>query len=144
LVGNAENPAIVSSSFDLVLVFAGLHHLSNMTKAIQNGYRVLRSGGRFVAFEPNASCWYRKPMLRLKSILGLYTEDEKFLYPQKVKDQMEAAGFVDIEIKYLTPEYNPAHLRTLLNRTLAYLMKLAVSIHDGPHWQSFFIILGSR
>lgn len=144
VVGDAENPTFVSSSFDLVLLFAGLHHLANISRAIQNGYRVLRPGGQFVAFEPNASCWYRKPMLRIKNILKLYTEDEKFLYPEDVKDYMAKTGFCDIEIIFLTPEYNPAHLKSSLNKMLSHLMMIAAQINRGRYWQSFFIIRGKK
>lgn len=144
MVGNAENPALLSLSFDLVLVFAGLHHVPDENKAIHNAYRLLRPGGQFVAFEPNANCWYRKPMLRLKSILNLYTEDERFLIPEEIRDKMKNAGFVDIKIKYLTPEYNPAHLKTFLNKMLSNLIRIAASVNQGPYWQSFFVIVGKR
>ena len=144
IVGNAEKPAFVSSSFDMVLIFAGLHHLPNKEKAIQNGYRVLRPGGQLIAFEPNASCWYRKPMLGLKNILKLYTEDERFLYPEEIKDEMENAGFSNIEIKYLTPEYNPAHLKSLINKILSQFIKIAAQINHGRYWQSFFVIQGRK
>lgn len=144
VVGNAENSTFVSSSFDLVLVFAGLHHLVNLYKTIQNGYRVLRPGGKFIAFEPNASCWYRKPMLHFKNVLKLYTEDEKFLYPEHVKEIMSRIGFRDIKLKFLTPEYNPVHLQSLLNQMLSQLMMIAARINRGRYWQSFFIIQGKK
>jgi len=144
IVGDAENPAFISSSFDLVLVFAGLHHLANLSRAIQSGYRVLRPGGQFIAFEPNASCWYRKPMLRIKNILKLYTQDEKFLYPEDIKGYMARIGFCDIEIKFLTPEYNPDHLKSSLNKMLSHLMMIAALINRGRYWQSFFIIRGKK
>lgn len=144
VVGDAEILPISSFSFDHVLVFAGLHHLQNEGKAKGNAYRVLRPGGVFFAFEPNAACWYRKPMLWFKGILNLYTEDERFLFPEAVKEYMEDAGFVDIEIKYLTPEYNPNHLGTALGRLLSVLMKMAASISQGSSWQSFFIITGKK
>ena len=144
VVGNAMNPPCLSSSFDFVLIFAGLHHLPNESKAIQNTYRMLRSGGQFVAFEPNSKCWYRKPMMWLKGILNLYTEDEGFLSPEVIQNKLTKAGFSEIEIKYLTPEYNPAHLKNFLNKVLSIFVKLAAKVHNGPYWQTFFIIIGKK
>jgi hypothetical protein len=58
--------------------------------------------------------------------------------------KMSEAGFRDIEIKYSTPEYNPDHLKTKLNRLLSKMMQFAAAIHDGPRWQSFFVIYGKK
>jgi SAM-dependent methyltransferase len=142
--GNAENPSFPPASFDMVMVFAGLHHLPNEGEAIQNAFNVLREDGVFIAFEPNARCWYRKPMLSLKHILKLYTEDERFLVPDDILRKMSVAGFRDIEIKYSTPEYNPDHLKTRLNSVLSKMLLIAAAIDDGPRWQSFFVIFGKK
>jgi len=144
VVGNAMHPSFLSSSIDMVLVFAGLHHLPNVKIAIQNSYRILRPGGQFIAFEPNADCWYRKPMLWLKKYLNLYTEDERFLFPEAVKDDMKDVGFRENKIQYLTPEYNPDHLNTSFNKVLSIFVKIAAQINQGPNWQSFFVIVGKK
>jgi ubiquinone/menaquinone biosynthesis C-methylase UbiE len=144
VLGNAENLYFPPSSFDMVLVFAGLHHIPNEDLAIQNAYTVLRPGGAFVAFEPNDSCWYRRPMLKMKSLLDLYTADERFLKPNEMISKMKMAGFVDITTKYRTPEYNPAHLRTFINKFLSGMMQIASSLSDAPNWQSFFVITGKK
>jgi SAM-dependent methyltransferase len=142
--GNAENPEFPPASFDMVLVFAGLHHIPDEDKAIENAYTLLRPGGLLVAFEPNADCWFRKPMLKLKKILNLYTDDERFLVPGDISQKMGSTGFKDIEIKYRTPEYNPEHLRTLLNKLLSRLMMIASRLNGAPNWQSFFVIVGTK
>jgi ubiquinone/menaquinone biosynthesis C-methylase UbiE len=142
--GNAEDPDFPPASFDMVLVFAGLHHLPDEVRAVRNGYNLLRTGGSFVAFEPNLDCWYRKPMLKLKNLLKLYTEDERFLSPQDVYQAMETVGFKNIQTKFETPEYNPAHLSSVLNKLLWKLMHLASSLGEGPAWQSFFVIIGKK
>jgi ubiquinone/menaquinone biosynthesis C-methylase UbiE len=142
VVGNAEDLYFPPASFDRVLVFAGLHHIPNETKAIETAFTLLRPGGIFVAFEPNANCWYRKPMLKFKHLLGLYTEDERFLNPEAICQKMRVSGFGKVELKYCTPEYNPAHLKTTLNKLLSVLMRFASKLSESPSWQSFFVIYG--
>jgi len=142
--GNAENPEFPPSSFDMVLVFAGLHHIPDEAKAISRAQELLRPGGVFAAFEPNADCWYRKPMLRMKRLLNLYTEDERFLKPGDVHQQMKTAGYNKIELKYRTPVYNPAHLRTRFNKILSGMMRITSNLNKAPSWQSFFIVLGYK
>jgi len=142
VVGNAENLNFLPSSFDRVLVFAGLHHVPNETRAIEAAFTLLRPGGLFIAFEPNANCWYRKPMLKFKDLLGLYTQDEHFLHPETIYQKMRLSGFKKVDLKYCTPEYNPAHLRTHLNKLLSSLMRIASNLSGSPSWQSFFVICG--
>jgi SAM-dependent methyltransferase len=142
--GNAERPGFPPDCFDTVLVFTGLHHIPNENLAIQRAYPLLRPGGVFVAFEPNAACWYRRPMLKMRHLLHLYTDDERFLRPADIFDKMEAAGFGKIEIKYCTPEYNPAHLGSRLNKFLSTLMQFAAKLSTAPNWQSFFVITGQK
>jgi ubiquinone/menaquinone biosynthesis C-methylase UbiE len=142
--GNAEDPDFPPDSFDRVLVFAGLHHLPDEVRAIRNAYTLLRPGGIFMAFEPNLNCWYRKPMLNLKNLLKLYTEDERFLSPLDVHQAMETTGFDNIQTKFETPEYNPAHLNSALNKLLWKLMHVTSTLSAGPAWQSFFVIIGKK
>jgi ubiquinone/menaquinone biosynthesis C-methylase UbiE len=144
VLGNAENPDFPSASFDMVLVFAGLHHIPDEAKVMRSAYKLLRPNGVFAAFEPNADCWYRKPMLRMKRLLKLYTEDERFLHPADIYQEMEKAQYKKIELKYLTPGYNPTHLRTTINHMLANLMRVASKLNNDPAWQSFFIIKGYK
>ncbi|MDH5506895.1 MAG: methyltransferase domain-containing protein [Anaerolineae bacterium] len=140
VAGDAENPAFSSAAFDMVLVFAGLHHLPDMEKSIRDAYRLLRPGGRFICFEPNAECWYRKPSLSIKRLLKIYTEDERFLYPDEVISPMEKTGFVSIETQYMTPEYHPKHLKTWFNRVLGSSMLAVATWSAAPRWQSFFLM----
>ena len=142
--GNAEEPDFPPESFDQVLVFAGLHHLPDEDKAIYNAYRLLRPGGTFVAFEPNQDCWYRAPMLRMKAILRLYTEDERFLKPEIVKVSLQKSGFTGIETHFITPVYQDEHLGSFINKTLARMMQVVAALSSAPAWQSFFVIIGRK
>jgi ubiquinone/menaquinone biosynthesis C-methylase UbiE len=142
--GNAEEPEFEENTFDLILIFAGLHHLPNLERAIVASERMLKPGGSFIAFEPNAKCWYRKPMLPLKKLLKLYTDDERFLEPQQVHQTMDECGFRKTRIDYVTPEYNPEHLASSLNRLLAKFIYIAAKMSPGVRWQTFFVIQGIK
>ncbi len=141
--GNAEAPLLPPDSYDAVLVFAGLHHLTNITATLQNAHKLLRVGGTFMAFEPNKDCWYRLFMLPLRRLLKIYTEDEIFLSPGYLHKEMASAHFENITIDYVTPDYNPSRL-SMLNKILAGCMKIASSLIPGRLGQSFFIISGRK
>ena len=83
-------------------------------------------------------------MLKMKNMLNLYTEDERFLSPEGISQAMETAGFENIQTKFVTPEYNPAHLSSALNKLLWKLMHMASSLGDGPYWQSFFVMIAKK
>ena len=142
--GNAEEPDFPRGSFDTVVVFAGLHHLPDVHKAIRSAYRILRPGGSFACFEPNEDWWYRKPMLPLRNLLGIYTSDEKFLKPADVLAAVEKVGFQNIAVQYLTPTYHPSSLKTPFPKMLASMIRIASNLNSAPNWQSFFVISGQE
>lgn len=144
--GDAQSPELPSSSFDTVLVFAGLHHLPDPELAISSMYELLRPGGLIAVFEPNDACWFRKPILAVNRILKLlnYTQDERFLRPESIAEAMAAAGLGDVSVSYMTPTYNPEHLRTPLNTLLSQMMSLVARVSSSATWQSFFIMTGRK
>ncbi len=52
VVGDAEDIDFPECSFDVVLSYGLLHHVSNPEKVVKNAHRVLKPGGRFIALEP--------------------------------------------------------------------------------------------
>lgn len=144
IVGNAEEPELPKNSFDGVFVFAGLHHLSHYDSAIRNAFRLLRDGGRFVCFEPNDKCWYRQLMKPMRKLIRIYTDDEVFLDPDEIREQLGKAGFGEIKTQYLTPRYDDEFLSGLFNKFLARVMYLASAFSPNRKWQSFFLMQGRR
>lgn len=139
--GDAQNLPFKDNSFDMVAVFAGLHHLSQLELSVLHSYRVLKNKGTYVCFEPNNDAWYRFLMLRLRNVLGIYTEDETFLKPQKIIALLQKMGFRDINISYITPTYSFANRWHLF--PLFCAMKL-FSFIPGRYMQSFFIIVAKK
>ena len=142
--GDAEQPPFADASFDIVAVFAGLHHIPNLDNAVKNAYRLLRIDGQFVCFEPNSDCWYRRFMLPLKHFLGIkYTEDERFLRPRNIQQILDQHGFINVKCLFVTPNYRKEKL-SILTLILAHIMKLAASVSSSSTWQSFFIMSGVK
>jgi ubiquinone/menaquinone biosynthesis C-methylase UbiE len=141
--GDAEDLRFDDESFDMVLVFAGLHHLPHFERSIAQASRVLRKHGTFVCLEPSSRAWYRKPMELLRDWIGIYSEDEVFLDPRRVVAALRASGFGSIQQRYLTPAFNPSFL-TPRNKVLAQLLYLAAAMGRSSFTQSFFLISATR
>jgi ubiquinone/menaquinone biosynthesis C-methylase UbiE len=141
--GDAEDLCFSSGSFDVVLIFAGLHHLPHFDRTILHAYRVLRPNGVFVCLEPSAKAWYRKPMWLVRDLIGIYSEDEVFLNPDRVVGAMGNAGFQQIQPVFLTPRFRDSFLGPV-NRLLARLLYLAAAMGSGAATQSFFLISGRK
>lgn len=57
-----ENLPFADETFDVVAANSVLHHLPDLKAAAREVHRILRPGGRFLAFEPNSDCfvWSRR------------------------------------------------------------------------------------
>ena len=141
--GNAEDPPFAEGSFDAILIFAGLHHLTDIRKAVVNAYRLLRPGGLLVGFEPNNKCWYRRFMFPLRRVLGVYTEDEVFLDPESLVGEVSSAGFAVDSLEFVTPRYNLPHYN-FFNRLLIVCIMIAASARKREVNQTFFVVCARK
>ena len=82
-------------------------------------------------------------MLPLSGFLKIYTEDEKFLSPKYILGSIRKYDFVNLQLDFVTPTYNPSH-QSRTNKILAGMMQMAASLSSRPGWQSFFIISGQK
>ncbi|MBS3119040.1 class I SAM-dependent methyltransferase [Candidatus Woesearchaeota archaeon] len=137
LLGDAQNLNFKEKSIDCVYIYAGLHHLPRLDSCLLGSYKILKAEGKFICFEPNADCFYRFIMLKLRGLLGLYTEDEVFLNPLAITGKLNSIGFKNVKIKYVTPSYKLKHIGILY--PLFIIMKL-IALLPGRRFQSFFII----
>lgn len=147
--GDAQDLPFDDACYDVVLLYSGLHHLPRFEKTLADSYRVLRSGGCFFCFEPNDRAWYRAPMRLLRSrkwvrdFIEIYSEDERYLDPGVVGRAVEAAGFTDVQVRYLTPRFNPEFLG-FANRLFARMIYLAAAMGDSVRTQSYFALSGRK
>jgi SAM-dependent methyltransferase len=102
--GDVEGLPFRTGSLDGVLLSGLVHHLPDPTRCAAEVFRVLRSGGRFVAFDPNRMnpfMWlYRDRSSPFYSSVGV-TENERPVLARHVADVFRAAGFT-VETDYLS------------------------------------------
>ena len=94
--GDAENLPFETGSLDGVLLSGLVHHFPDPRKVVGEVRRVLRSGGRFVAFDPNRMnpfMWlYRDRSSPFYSSVGV-TENERPVLAWRVADIFRNEGF---------------------------------------------------
>jgi SAM-dependent methyltransferase len=94
--GDAENLPFESASLDGVLLSGLVHHFPDPRRLASEVRRVLKSGGRFVAFDPNRInpfMWlYRDRASPFYSSVGV-TENERPVLAWQVADIFRGEGF---------------------------------------------------
>jgi SAM-dependent methyltransferase len=95
-MGDVESLPFADASFDGVLLSGVIHHLPDPTRCIGEVFRVLRPGGRFVAFDPNRMnpfMWlYRSRSSPFYSPVGV-TANEQPVVPGHIAAAFSRAGF---------------------------------------------------
>lgn len=97
--GDAARLPFPAGSFDLVAFSSVLHHLPDRRAALVEAHRVLRSGGRVFAFDPNllhpAMALFRWPKSPLYTREGV-SPNESPLLPGTLRRDFQQAGFHQI------------------------------------------------
>jgi SAM-dependent methyltransferase len=103
IAGDAENLPLASESFDGVLLGALVHHFPDPARLAAEVGRVLKTGGRFVAFDPNRMnpfMWlYRDRASPFYSPVGV-TENERPVLGRQVAEVFRNEGF-SVQINFL-------------------------------------------
>jgi ubiquinone/menaquinone biosynthesis C-methylase UbiE len=128
------------NTFDYLSVFAGLHHIPDISATINESYRVLKKGGIFVAFEPNLDAFYGWLLLKIGKKLKMYTMDETFLKSSSICKHLEKTGFKNIKVHFITPRYDFKNLRNKKKYRIAYSIMKLFSFFPGKYTNSFFVI----
>jgi ubiquinone/menaquinone biosynthesis C-methylase UbiE len=104
LEGDVERLPFPDGSFDGVLLAGIVHHFPDPSQCAAEVFRVLRPGGRFVAFDPNRMnpfMWlYRDHASPFYSPIGV-TENERPMLARQAAATFRAAGFT-VETDYLS------------------------------------------
>lgn len=94
--GDVEHLPFADVSFDGVLLGGVLHHLPQPARCAAETMRVLRPGGKFVAFDPNRMnpfvYLYRDRSSPFYSAVGV-TENERPVLADEIATTFRAAGF---------------------------------------------------
>jgi SAM-dependent methyltransferase len=101
--GDAENLPFGNESLDGVLLSGLVHHFPDPRRLVAETWRVLRPGGRFVAFDPNRMnpfMWlYRDHASPFYSPIGV-TKNERPVLAGRVAAVFRQAGF-EVRTDYL-------------------------------------------
>jgi ubiquinone/menaquinone biosynthesis C-methylase UbiE len=99
IAGDANQLPFRDESFDVIAFSSVLHHIPDFHIALREAHRILRSGGRVFAFDPNllnpAMCLFRHPRSPLYSRQGV-SPNERPLRPRELESAFLAAGFYGI------------------------------------------------
>jgi SAM-dependent methyltransferase len=102
--GDIENLPFPAGSMDGVLLSGVIHHFPDPRRCVAEVHRVLRKGGRFMAFDPNRRnpfMWlYRDRSSPFYSSQGV-TENERPVLAAQVRTLFGQAGFT-VQIEYLS------------------------------------------
>ena len=94
--GDAESTPFENAEFDGVLLSGLAHHFPDPRQLAAEVHRILKPGGRFVAFDPNRMnpfMWlYRDPSSPFYSSIGV-TENERPILAWRLLDVFERQGF---------------------------------------------------
>ncbi len=122
LEGDVEHLPFPPSSFDGVLLSGLVHHLPDASRCAAEVFRILRPGGRFVAFDPNRMnpfMWiYRDHSSPFYSRNGV-TPNERPVVASLVAETFRAAGF-KVETDYLSN----LHYRYIASARLRWLLPI--------------------
>jgi ubiquinone/menaquinone biosynthesis C-methylase UbiE len=94
--GDIENLPFADASFDGVMFSGVLHHLPELSRCAAEAFRILRPGGRFVAFDPNRMnpfmYLYRDRTSPFYSSVGV-TQNERPVLAGEITKIFQSAGF---------------------------------------------------
>ncbi len=103
-VGDVEHLPFSHGSFDGVLLSAIVHHLPDPSRCAHEVFRILRKGGRFMAFDPNRMnlffYLYRDPSSPFYSSVGV-TENERPILAKEVATTFRRTG-LRVETEFLS------------------------------------------
>ncbi len=105
LVGDMRATDFADGAADIIVYSGVLHHgrdRATRVEILKEGYRILRSGGRLFAFDPNGHSppmWLlRDPRSPLYSSKGK-TENEVLLTRHDLRTELEEAGFSSVRVR---------------------------------------------
>lgn len=96
----AQPPAELLGRFDVVVGFFVLHHIEDLAGAFAGVSALLRSGGRFVALEPNP--WFPGYLVQVTVTPGMSWQGERGIFnmrPRLLEPLAKTAGLGDFGVE---------------------------------------------
>lgn len=114
------------NSFDVIVAAAFLHHMPDTEKPVfQECYRVLKPGGLFYGYDPNAHSLQNRLFMQKNSLrLTTFSPDELPIYPEFLNELAVKEGFSIPSINYFSFRYEKKTIFEYIQRYI--LSPLAV------------------
>jgi ubiquinone/menaquinone biosynthesis C-methylase UbiE len=97
--GDIEQCCLKDDSFDMVLFSGVLHHFADYEPCLREGYRILKTGGCMLSYDPNVKnpfMWlYRHPSSPFFSKKGK-TDNERLLSTEEIGFLLKKTGFGNV------------------------------------------------
>ncbi len=108
------------NSFDIIIAAAFLHHLpGNELQVFEECYRVLKSGGVFYGYDPNAHSVQNKLFMQKNALrLSRFSPDEMPIFPDRLNAIAHNASFEKIILHYFSFRYEKVTIFELVQRYL--------------------------
>ncbi len=98
-VKDIEHTKYDDNSVDIIFFGGILHHFPERQAVFKEAYRILKRDGRIFAFDPN---YYNLIIWTYREVLGIKTqktENEILIKKKIMREDLQAAGFDDIDVK---------------------------------------------
>jgi demethylmenaquinone methyltransferase/2-methoxy-6-polyprenyl-1,4-benzoquinol methylase len=124
---NALHTPFKNETFDIITITWGLRNLSDLQIGVQEIYRMLKRGGRFLSLEffkhddglsKSISSWYISHVIpfigRIFSASGAYrylaASREKFITADDFSKMLLKTGFINVSCKHFIFQVNTIHM----------------------------------
>ncbi len=93
ITGDAEHLDIQDDSVDACFFGGVLHHFPEREKVYEESLRILRSGGKFVAVEPNSLDFLERIEWAVADLRGKLSPNEYPIDPNEMRRELKGTGF---------------------------------------------------
>ena len=149
-LGEASKLPFDAAAFDAVMSSQVFEYLDDVSGALAEMFRVLKSGGRVVIHDTDwgAALWHSSDpdrMARIMEIFDGHLADPHL--PQSLGRKLADAGFKNVRaeaIVQVETDYDPSSVSAILMKfVVGYIVSQGVSQSDADAWMDDLVSLGS-
>ena len=153
MVGDAESLDIPDGSADACFFGGVLHHIPERENAYREALRILRSGGKFIAIEPNRLDFFERVEWVVADLRNKLTPNEYPIDPTEMRRELREIGLTDVRFRTTRHDIPVLAqlplLRRFFSRQKGFWLKRPmlriVNAFRAPECRgTFFVIIGTK